>query len=120
MMRKYGKYIMSGAKTIGKNYIVDNRVSFYLNEEQITLMNLTRDVFEQRDLIPDGMSTSVFVKTVVLDVIPKFLKTVSIEEMEKATESIAKLAEERKELKAKNRRKRRKKVKTKGEDAEGG
>ena len=94
----YGSYTMPGVKTGDNNYNIENHVVFYLNKAQIRQMDLTRDIFEQRDLIPDGMSTSVFVKTVVLDVIPKFLKSVSIEEME-AEEAASKLAEARKELK---------------------
>jgi len=59
-------------------------------------------------LIPDGMSTSKFVKTMVLDAIPKFLKTISVEEMEKAEAAVTKLAEARKELKVANRKKKKK------------
>ena len=80
---------------------------FYLNKEQRHLVDLTRDVFEQRDLIPDGMSTAVFLKTVLLDVIPKFLKTVSVEEMEHAEQAVQKQEEEQKvankEIRAKKR-----------------
>jgi len=84
----YGPYIMPGVKTGDKNYLIQNRLSFYLNDAQIRQMDLKRDVFEQRDLIPDGMSTSVLVKTAVLEIVPKFLKTVSIAEMEKAEAAV--------------------------------
>ena len=79
---------MLGVKTGDKNYNIQNRLSFYLNDAQIRQMDLKRDVFEQRDLIPDGMSTSVLVKTAVLEIVPKFLKTVSIAEMEKAEAAV--------------------------------
>ena len=107
-MLNYGSYIMSGSKTIDTNYNIQNRVSFYLNKDQIRLMDITRDVFEQRDMIEDGMSTSKFVKAMVLDAIPKFLKTISVEEMEKAEAAATKLAEARKELKVANRKKKKK------------
>ena len=107
MMRNHGSYIMSGSKTIDMNYNIQNRVSFYLNKDQIRLMDITRDVFEQRDMIEDGMSTSKLVKAVILDAIPKFLKTISVEEMEKAAAAATKLAEARKELKVANRKKKK-------------
>ena len=107
MMRNYGSYIMSGSKTRDTNYNIQNRVSLYLNKDQIRLLDITRNVFEQREKVPDGMSTSVFVKRVLLDVIPKFLKSVSIEEMEKAEAAATKLAEARKELKVTNRKKKK-------------
>ena len=108
-MRNYGSYIMSGSKTIDMNYNMRSRVAFYLNKDQIRIMDITRDIYEQRDMIPDGMSTSVFIKKMLLDAIPKFLKSISVEEMEKAEEAVTKLAEARKELKVANRKKRRNK-----------
>jgi len=98
---------MPGVKTGDNSYNIQNRVSFYLNKAQIRIMDITRDIYEQRDLIPDGMSTSVFIKTMILDAIPKFLKSVSIEEMEKAEEAVTKLAEARKELKATKKRRKK-------------
>jgi len=98
---------MPGLKTIDADYNINNRVAFYLNKAQIRIMYITRDIFEQREMIPDGMSTSVFVKAMILDAIPKFLKSVSIEEMEKAEEAVTKLAEARKELKATKKRRKK-------------
>jgi len=79
-----------------KSYKTRNNVVFYLNKEQRHLVNVLRDIFEQRDLIPEGMSTAVLIKTVFLDSASKFLKKVSVGEMETAEQAVQKQEEEQK------------------------
>ena len=97
-----------GAKRDGNAYNVRNIIQYYLNKDQIRLMDITQDIYEQRELIPEGMSTSVFIKKVLLDVVPKFLKTVSIEEMESAEVTVKELEAERKEMKMTKKRRNKK------------
>lgn len=90
-----------------KSYKTRNNVVFYLNKEQRHLVNVLRDIHEQRDLVPEGMSTAVFIKKAFLGSVSKFLKTVSVGEMETAEQAVQKQEEEQKvankEIRAKKR-----------------
>jgi len=77
-----------------KSYKTRNNIVFYLNKEQRHQVDLMRLIFEHRGRLPSGMSTAVFLKTLVLDVVKKSLKKVSVGEMETAEKELAKMEEE--------------------------
>lgn len=104
-MMNNGLYIMSGVKKEATNYDARSHVVFYLNRDQIRQVDLAREIFANRGQVEDGLSTSLFIKTLLLDALPTLLRTISIEEMEGGLKSVMVLEAAREKLRETKRKK---------------
>ena len=63
-------------------------IQFFLNKDQRHKVDVVRTILERRGKLPLETSTSVFLKLTALDIIRKFRKTVSVEQLEIAEQAV--------------------------------
>ena len=78
-----------------RSYKTRDNIQFFLNKEQKHEVEVVRTIFERRGKLPLETSTSVFLKITAMDIIRKFRKTVSVEELEEAEGVVTKKEEEK-------------------------
>ncbi|HUV80091.1 MAG TPA: hypothetical protein VMW40_04620 [Candidatus Bathyarchaeia archaeon] len=65
-------------------------IQFFLNKDQRHKVDVVRTILERRGKLPLEASTSVFLKLTALDIVRKFRKTVSVEQLEIAEQGKSK------------------------------
>ena len=61
-------------------------IQFFLNKDQRHKVDVVRTILERRGKLP--LETSIFLKITALDIIRKFRKTVSVEQLEIAEQAV--------------------------------